>query len=69
MFREETMSCSGSVLGRPKNARQVKKRTQEHTHHFFFYIKGTVHKEFVPAGQAVNSAYYRDVSRQLRKNV
>jgi hypothetical protein len=28
----------------------------------FFYNKGIVHKEFVLAGQAFNSAYYCDVS-------
>jgi hypothetical protein len=32
-------------------------------------IKGIVHKEFVLAGQTVNSAYYCDVLRRLRKNV
>jgi hypothetical protein len=34
-----------------------------------FYIKGNVHKEFVLAGQTVNSAYYCDVLRRLRENV
>jgi hypothetical protein len=32
-------------------------------------VKGDVHKEFVLAGQAVNSVYYCDVSRRLRENV
>jgi hypothetical protein len=35
----------------------------------FFNIKGIVHKEFVLAGQTVNSAYYCDILRQLRKSV
>jgi hypothetical protein len=35
----------------------------------FFNIKVTVHKEFVLAGQTVNSAYYCDVLRRLRENV
>jgi hypothetical protein len=35
----------------------------------FFGIKGTDHKEFVLAGQTVNSAYYCEVLRRLRANV
>jgi hypothetical protein len=30
----------------------------EHAHYIFFYIKGIVNKEFVLAGQTVDSAYY-----------
>jgi hypothetical protein len=35
----------------------------------FFDIKGIVHKEFVLAGQIVNSSYYRDVLQRLCENV
>jgi hypothetical protein len=35
----------------------------------FFGIKWIVHKKFVLAGQAVNSAYYCDVLWQLREHV
>jgi hypothetical protein len=35
----------------------------------FFDIKGTVHKEFVLAGQTVISAYYCDLLRRLPENV
>jgi hypothetical protein len=35
----------------------------------FFDIKGIAHKEFVLAGQTVNSAYYCDVLRRLRENL
>jgi transposase len=35
----------------------------------FFAIKQIVHKEFVLAGQAVNSAYLCDFLRQLRENM
>jgi hypothetical protein len=35
----------------------------------FFDIKGIVHKEFVLAGQTVNSTYYCDVLWQLHENV
>jgi hypothetical protein len=35
----------------------------------FFGMKGIVPKEFVLAGQSVNTAYCCDVSRQLREKV
>jgi hypothetical protein len=47
---------------RPKEARQVKSKVKS-TFIFFFVIKGTVIKEFVLAGQTVNSVYYCDVAR------
>jgi hypothetical protein len=34
-----------------------------------FDIKGIVHKQFVLAGQTVNSAYYYNLLRRLRENV
>jgi hypothetical protein len=38
-------------------------------HIIFFDIKRIVHKEYVLAGQTVNSAYYCDALRRLRENV
>ena len=35
----------------------------------FFYSRGIVHKEFVPPGQTVNHAFYKDVLERLRKGV
>jgi hypothetical protein len=35
----------------------------------FSYIKGIVHREFVPPNTAVNSDFYCDVLRRLRENV
>jgi len=35
----------------------------------FFDIRGIVHKEFVPPGQTVNHAFYKDALEQLRKRV
>jgi histone-lysine N-methyltransferase SETMAR len=35
----------------------------------FFDIEGVVHKEFVLAGQTLNSSYYCDILRQLHENV
>jgi hypothetical protein len=35
----------------------------------FFGVKGIVNKEFVQAGQTVNSSYYCDVSQRLRLNM
>ena len=37
--------------------------------HFFFDIRGIVHKEFVPPGQTVNGHFYCKVLRWLRENV
>ena len=36
---------------------------------FFFDNRGIVHKEFVPPGQAVNHAFYKDVLERLWKRV
>ena len=33
----------------------------------FFHSRGIVHKEFVPPGQTVNHAFYKDVLERLRK--
>jgi histone-lysine N-methyltransferase SETMAR len=42
---------------RPKKARQVKSKVKNMLI-IFFDTKGIVHKEFILAGQTVNSAYY-----------
>ena len=36
---------------------------------FFFDSRSIVHKEFVPPGQTVNHAFYKDVLERLRKRV
>jgi histone-lysine N-methyltransferase SETMAR len=41
----------------PKKAQQVKSKVKSMLI-IFFDIKGIVHKEFILAGQTVNSAYY-----------
>jgi len=35
----------------------------------FFDSRGSVHKEFVPPGQTVNHAFYKDVLKRLQKRV
>ena len=35
----------------------------------FFDSKGVVHKEFVPPGQTVNTAFYVEVLKRLKKRV
>jgi hypothetical protein len=57
-----------SVQGRPEMARQAKSKVKSMLI-IFFEIKRIVHKEFVQAGQTVNSAYYCDVLKLLRENV
>jgi hypothetical protein len=42
-------------------------QSQEHARHFFD-IEVIIHKEFVLAGQTVNSAYYCKVLQQLHEN-
>jgi hypothetical protein len=57
-----------SVQGRPKKGRQVKNKVKS-IFIIFFDIKGIVHKEFVLAGQTVDSAYKCDVLWQPHENV
>jgi hypothetical protein len=57
------MSCS--KLLRPKEGQTSEELSQEHAH--FLCHQRDVHKEFVLAGQTVNSAYYCDVLRLLRE--
>jgi hypothetical protein len=68
VFREESMSHA-SVFewhGRPKNVRQVNSKIKS-MHNMFFDIKGIIHKEFVLAGQAINSADYCDILQDCVK--
>jgi hypothetical protein len=73
-FRKESMSHT-RVTGwkstkplTPKKTRQVKGKVKSMLI-TLFDIKGIVHKEFVLAGQTVNSTYYCDVLCQLSENV
>jgi hypothetical protein len=52
---------------RPKKARQVKSKVKSMLI-IFYDIKGTVHKDFILAGQTVNSEYHCDVLRSLREH-
>jgi hypothetical protein len=40
---------------------------KEHVHCFFFDMMGIVHREFVPPNTTINSDFYCDVLRRLRK--
>jgi hypothetical protein len=51
-----------------KKTRQVKTEVNSLLA-IFFHIKEISHKEFVLAGQAINSAYYCDILRRLHDNV
>ena len=53
---------------RPKKARMSRSRVKAMIIVFFDSL-GIVHKEFVPLGQTVNHAFYKDVLERLRKRV
>jgi len=53
---------------RPKKARMSRSRVKTMIIDFFD-SRGIVHKEFVPPGQTVNHAFYKDVLKRLRKRV
>jgi archaeosine-15-forming tRNA-guanine transglycosylase len=50
-----------------KSAQELLKN-QNHAHRFF-YIRGVVHHEYVPAGQTVNAKFYVEVLKRLRESV
>jgi hypothetical protein len=58
--KHQSAKWKSSNSPRPKKARQVKSKVKSMLI-TFFDIKGIVHKEFVLAGQTVNSAYYCDL--------
>ncbi|UYV68491.1 MAN2B1 [Cordylochernes scorpioides] len=53
---------------RPKKARMSKSRIKTMSI-VFFDIRGIVHCEFVPQGQTVNSAFYLEVLRRLKRRI
>ncbi|UYV64900.1 hypothetical protein LAZ67_3002334 [Cordylochernes scorpioides] len=53
---------------RPKKARMSKSRIKMMII-VFFNIRGIVHCEFVPQGQTVNSAFYLEVLRRLKRRI
>ena len=53
---------------RPKKVRMSRSRVKTMII-VFFDTRGIVHKEFVPPGQTVNHAFYKDVLERLRKQV
>ena len=53
---------------RPKKAR-MSRSTVKTMIIAFIDSRGIVHKEFVPPGQTVNHAFYKDVLEQLQKRV
>jgi hypothetical protein len=66
--KQQSSQWKGPNSLRSKKARQVKSKVKSMLI-IFFDIMGIVHKEFVLAGQTVNSKYYCDVLRRLHENV
>jgi hypothetical protein len=66
--KQQSFQWKDPTLSRPKKARQMKSNVKNMII-TFFDIKGIVLKKFVPTGQTVNSGFYYDVLRRLRKNV
>jgi hypothetical protein len=54
--------------GQTEKVRQVKSKV-DRTFIIFYDIKEIVHKEFILAGQTVNSAHYYDILWCLHENV
>jgi hypothetical protein len=68
-FREESMNRTRRVQTRRGRKREAGQEESKSMLIIFFDMKGVVHKEFVLAGQTVNSAYYCDLSGRLHENV
>jgi hypothetical protein len=63
------MSCTRKVeTNRDRKSEMSEEQSQEHAHNSLCH-KGIVHKEFLLAGQTINSAYYCDGLQRLRENV
>ena len=56
------------IFPRPKKARMSRPKVKTMVI-VFFDSRGIVHKEFVPPGQKVNQAFYKDILERLRKRV
>jgi hypothetical protein len=66
--KQQSSQWKGPNSLKPKKARQVNSKVKSMLI-TFFDINGIIHKEFVLAGQTVNSAYYCDISWRLCENV
>jgi len=66
--KQQSSRWKSTTSPRPKKARQVKSNVKSMII-TFFEVKGTVHKEFVPTGQSVNSRFYCDILRRKIKSL
>jgi len=66
--KQKSSQWKSPTSPRPKKASQVKSNVNSMII-TFSDIKGTLHKEFVPAGQNVKFGFYCDVLRRLHENM
>ncbi|UYV83548.1 hypothetical protein LAZ67_23001439, partial [Cordylochernes scorpioides] len=68
VLRTDQLCMEQKSSPRPKKARMSKSRIKTMII-VFFDIRGIVHCEFVPQGQTVNSAFYLEVLRRLKRRI
>jgi hypothetical protein len=69
--KQQSLQWKSPQSPKAKKARQFWSLTKSILIVFFFYVKGIVHREFVPPNTTVNSDFYSysDVLRRMRENV
>ena len=66
--KRQSMTCCSPTPPRPKKSRQQKSKVKTPLI-VFFDNKGIIHKEFVPAGQTINAAFYQEVLNRLLQRI
>jgi len=68
--RDQTAKCGMAHEKFSSSEESTHEQIQGENYDYCFFVShGIVHKEFVPPGQTVNHAFYKDLSERLRKRV